>query len=144
MAWITKHYERSEEWYGPLPNKRGENCGNAALKNLRLGSGGIVLQQYNPSWELRTMGYESEPEWLDVKNKRIGRPTDCPAGKSDEMRQMGMVGLYLIEDSNMSLGQFGREVDTDELQEEVVSGQRAPLKPFKPDVPMMKDTYGNK
>lgn len=144
MAWINKHYAHSEEWYGPLPNKEGESCGNTLLANLRLGPKNQVLEQLNPNWELRAMGYESEPQWLTVKNKRIGRPTNCKAGTSEEMRKWGLVGLYLIADSNQSLGEFGREVDTDELQEEVISGLRPARKPFVPDVPMMKNPYGDK
>lgn len=108
MAYIIR-YVCDTEWSGPYPDKAGEFCGNDP----------------NPA---RVLG----------ENVRIGRPANCASGTSEEMAARGFVGLYLVADSTGYKGKDARDVDTDILQEEVVTGERSPLRPFVPDVPMKK------
>lgn len=99
MAYIKKFPWNNGLWSGPFPNKRGEFCGN-------IQSG----------------------EKFDATHFRTGRPSNCASGTSKQMSDWGFVGLYLIADSLIGQDGYGemREVYTDMLCEEVVSGQRAP------------------
>jgi hypothetical protein len=115
MAYISKLLSPDEVWRGPYPNKAGEFCGNIGLSDPDLGR--------------------------DVlKTKRLGAPSSCLAGTSIELQAKGMAGLYLLKDQTYLGGYESREVDTDVLCEEVVTGQRPPNKPFLPGVPMANES----
>ena len=123
MAYAAKS---TGSWRGPYPNKAGEFCGNTLLSDLILGADGTtILFRKSYPWQrmrLGSNGYEK------VVNQRMGRPAVCQAGSSEEMLKTGYTGLYLIKDE--ALLSFETAVDTDELAEEVVSGQRPVSKPF--------------
>ena len=124
MAYIARHSIENTEWHGPCPDEAGEFCGNIGRNEIRLEDNSKAIQ--------------------GMENKRVGRPSDCEAGLSDELIAEGFVGLYLINDSRADIVDHNlcRKVDTDILQEEVVSGQRPPLRSFNPGVPMVDHSCG--
>ena len=101
MAYKTK------DGKGPYPNKAGEFCGN-----------------YSP-WEwaccslygTQLQADKRQRDWL--ASKRLGKPSSCQAGTSDEMAAQGYVGAYLNEDCNLHDGDVA--VETDELIEAYVT-----------------------
>ena len=102
MAYISKN-PISGKWGGPYPHKAGDFIGNVKVDEV--------------SDEQR-------------RNFRIGDPSSCKTGDSSQLKQNGYAGLYLKHDKATVVGSYV-EVDTDVLQEDVVTGKRAPLKPFK-------------
>ena len=115
MAYIIKV---SGKWLGPCPNKKGEFCINWEVGNTRLRREELEYEKF------------VEHEFLGnfLNNKRQGRPSKSESGTSEQKKWRGFVGLYLAEDTPVDSSAI--EVDTDVLDEEVVSGQRQPLKPF--------------
>ena len=111
MAYKTKI---GEDWKGPFPNKAGEFCGNASLEGL------VLASDKKTVLSTRIRG--------KVDNLRIGKPSSCPAGTSEEMAARGNVGLYAIRDEPLEDGAVA--VDTDELMEDVVTGKKSASKPF--------------
>lgn len=90
------------EWRGPYPNKVGEFCGNE-----------------HPD-ESSFRGHD--------KGFRIGLPSSCEAGTSEEMELWGFAGIYMDADKTLAPGDIA--VDTDMLRESVVTGDREPEVPF--------------
>ncbi len=137
MAYIARHYLASVEWYGPCPNKAGEFCGNSLKKDK-------VIEQYlidnlEQSFHLHLATKTEENFYID-------KPSACGGRTSDEMAALGYVGKYLKADAvnsealqSFRLGRW-TEVDTDALCEEVVSGERLPLRLFQLGVPMQADS----
>jgi len=121
MARIIKTLSTDKKWHGPCPDKSGEFCGNSHKSQLTITPEGIVT---NIRSEVGR-----EQELIPETNKRIGKPSNCKAGSSQKMEDDGYVGLYLINNSVCNIGTY-REIETDALQEEVVSGQRPPAIPF--------------
>ena len=77
MAYIKKNGE------GPYPNKAGEYCGNYDPENTYL--------DYRDISDL-----ERHKEWLS--RMRFGCPRPSDTHTIQQMRDMGLVGLYLKED----------------------------------------------
>lgn len=116
MAHVIKKYKGG--YRGPYPSRVGDFCGNGERRMMEIADDGItIIKRSGPPLS-----------GCDVGRFRIGRPSDCKAGTSDEMATQGFVGVYLAAEREPLSSEI--EVDTDELQEEVVSGQRAALKPF--------------
>jgi hypothetical protein len=126
MAYIIKD-RGQEKWRGPYPNKAGEFCGNDERKNLRVTADGTI----------EAVAGAEYGGWHSAKSRRIGRPSNCKMGTSEEMAAQGFVGIYLTADNPHAAVGVVRDVDVDVLQEEVVSGQRPASKPFRPDAPMV-------
>lgn len=135
MAYIAKLFVTDSEWYGPCPNKIGEFCGNAHRDDLEITLEGLIRKHGSLMKGLE--GYEGVGN-TPITNKRIGRPATCPNGSSERMAELGYVGIYLTKDHSLTFPEKEREVDTDLLEEEVVSGQRIPLRPLDPNIPMEK------
>ena len=135
MAYIMK---LGDKWTGPHPNKAGECCGNMPQNNLSISPDGTITYLYEgfkdhfhffkKCWPASLL-QESERAWKEVENLRAGKPMSCSAGTSEKMTKMGFVGLYLVSDQSDRLHKT-KEVDTDVLQEKIVSGQHSALKPF--------------
>lgn len=119
------------QWFGPLANKAGEWNTNGSLDNLRI-EDGMVTAHYDEGTD------PMDARWVEYPNPtlRAALPSSCPGGTSEQVAKMGLVGLYLMEDDAGPLAADRREIDTDVLHEDVVSGRRPPRKPFIPDVPM--------
>ncbi len=133
MAYIARTFEESTDWYGPCPNRAGEFCGNTQKSNLRVAPDGSVLETFT------SISFHTDDNgWKEASNLRIGKPSKTKSHSSEEMEAEGCVGLYLIADSTSSMFN-GREIDTDVLMEEVVSGQHEPVRPLVLDVLMRKD-----
>lgn len=129
MAYIAKILKTDIEWRGPFPNKAGEFCGNVHKDSLRVSQDGIVI-------EIKSGDIELNNAWHSVSNFRAGRPSSTLAKTSEEMEKEGYLGLYLISDLIGFSNRFNKEVETDILLEDVVTGQRKPLYPFNPQVSM--------
>ncbi len=110
------------ESFRPLPSKKGDFCGNVLREAVFFASDGVTV-----------IGHKWSFSYLRLADKtvkfRIGKPEASPCGSSSDMEAQGYIGLYLEEDQPPILDE--QEVDTDELQEEVVSGQRVAQKPFR-------------
>lgn len=104
---------------GPYPSSVGDFCGNTLKSSLTIAKDGVTILERA---SLSRFGFET------TTGLRIGRPSNCPAGTSEEMLANGYVGLYLTEEK--TLGPHEVAVDTDVMQEEVVSGQRKARKPL--------------
>lgn len=102
MAYMSKYPDGT--LHGPNPNKRGEFCGN-----------------YNPGLipPMRLDVQKRSQEYLS--QMRFGKPGKTkPSGLSiEDLLKAGFVGLYLLEDRPLSLGDVA--VETDALTEAVVS-----------------------
>lgn len=135
MAYIVKINSDKEKWYGPCSNKTGEFCGNAIKDDLEIAPNGTVLncrRRHHFRYPYHEMSEDITPV------KRIGKPSNCKGGSSKQMAKQGFVGLYLLHDHPLNFPDKEREVDTDVLLEEVVTGQRRAKKPFRPNVPIEK------
>lgn len=128
MAYIAFSEGSDGEWHGPIPNKKGEWCGNRHPSKC-CGAA---------AWPTGLSDHEDDrsPESESDQENRFyhGRPGRCPAGTSEELSKQGYIGLYLNEDRPIVSHSKFLEIDTDALLEDVVSGQRPAERPFDPQL----------
>lgn len=121
MARIIYSSLSDKKWIGPFPNKAGEFCLNVLQRDIILDEDGTtVISSRRPLTSLRLDDKKVEP--------KIGPPSSCLEGTSEQMSARGYAGLYLKEDQPVLEDE--EDVDTDIFHEEVVTGKRPPNKPF--------------
>jgi hypothetical protein len=116
MAFIQKF---KDAWTGPYSNKAGEFVYDRRIDDLKVDENGRIIQSH----EL----FQMSMWWEDRDNWRVG------AASKEGGQESGFVGVYLISDEEDQKGDWeNRNVDTDVLTEEVVSGLQSPSRPFDP------------
>ena len=122
MAFIAKIAPRDKKWRGPFPDKAGEFCGNHVLKD-----------------EDKVHTFTDMPCTINHANSKVyvGKPSSCVGLTSNEMSKKGFVGLYLKADDPSAHDGYAEcmTVNTDNLQEAVISGEKLPDHVFNPPVP---------
>jgi hypothetical protein len=95
---------------GPFPDKAGEFCGNHLNGRPAILVDGTSRE--DGERQLR----------VHLSMMRFGKPASTPAGTSEEMAELGYVGLYLKEDRK--LYSWETAIETDVLTEAVVSADQ--------------------